>query len=226
MSDNQSRQRRATPDSSLGHKLGIAAAVATLVSLVIAAASFVYDRVDNRRTDSVAAPAPAPTGTVGAATPPSSATPSAPPSSADAEPYVKVHDVARWTIPAPRSSCGRTYADLDGDQPSSRVNSDNTADDELLYWQCSPVGLQLEKGLAMGRAPKKPPATGSACEAMARQDAVAANIEPGDLDARKDAFCIVTSQNNVAWLNLLAKETVANSDPNLVFRLVVWHPRG
>ncbi|MCA2216531.1 hypothetical protein [Jidongwangia harbinensis] len=215
----------------MGHKLGVAAAVATLVSLVIAAASFVYDRMDNRRAD------PAPAGPVGAAAPPPSSILPALPSSAPAAPapassapataesYVKVHDVARWTIPAPRSSCGRTYVDLDTEQPSSRVNSDNTEDDDLLYWQCSPVGLQLEKGQAMGRAPKKPPATGSACEAMARQDAVASNLEPGDLNPRKDAFCVVTGPGNVAWLNLLAKETVANSDPNLVFRLVVWHYR-
>jgi hypothetical protein len=129
-------------------------------------------------------------------------------------------------MPAPRSSCGRTFADLDGDIPRARVNDQDKPGDELFYWQCSPVGLQLQNGEAMGRAPRTPPATGAACATMAFQDAVASNLPPDDLTPRDDAFCVVTDQGNVAWLHLLAKEARPSSDPDLVFRLVVWHRAG
>jgi hypothetical protein len=205
------------PGTSTAHKIGVAAGVASILSLVVAGVSFVYDRLDNRAT-STAAPAPA------ASAPAAPAATTTPPASAPAaDSYVLAHDIARWTIPAPRSSCGRTYADLDGDQPRARVNSDDESGDELLYWHCSPVGLRPQNALAVGRAGKKRPATAAECAATAQQDAVAANIEPGDLTVREDAFCVITDQENVAWLNLVAKETASNSDPNLVFRLVVWH---
>jgi hypothetical protein len=207
-------------DPDISHRLGVAAAVATVLSLVVAGASFVYDRVDNRQAGS----APAPASPRSGVTP---TVPDRPPSSAQpaAEVFVKVHDVARWTMAAPRSSCGRTYADLDGALPAPRVNSDDEPGDELLYWQCSPVGLRRQQAAAMGRAGKTPPASATVCATTASQDAVAANLEPGDLDVRDDAFCIVTDEGNVAWLDLVAKEKTSNPFPNLVFRLVVWHRR-
>ncbi len=221
------QQTPARTGTGISHKIAVAAGVAGILGLFVATASFVYDRLDNREADgSPPTTAPTATSTTLPALPPAPTSPaSSPTPSAPADPFVKVHDIARWTIPAPRSSCGFTMADLDGDAPRARVNTDDQNGDELLYWHCSPVGLQLRNGQAMGRAEKDVPATGSACEARAQQDAVASNLEPDELDPRRTAFCVVTDEGNVAWLNLLAKEKTSNPDPNLVFRLVVWHRR-
>ncbi|MFB6718894.1 hypothetical protein ACFCV3_01990 [Kribbella sp. NPDC056345] len=48
------------------------------------------------------------------------------------------------------------------------------------------------------------------------------SIEPSDLKLDQ-SFCLVTDEENVAWLRLIKKEKASESpEPNLVFQFAVW----
>jgi hypothetical protein len=142
-------------------------------------------------------------------------TPSAPTSS-----YVLQPAIPALRIAAPRSSCGRTFVDLDG--PAVRVNGENEPGDDLMYWHCSQVGLQGQNAQYFGTAAKTRPSTAEQCVQLAKVSAVAGNLEPQDLKLDQ-SFCLLTDQENVVWLRLLKKEKrTSGDDPDLVFQMASW----
>lgn len=105
------------------------------------------------------------------------------------------------------------------------VNEDDRPGDDLMYWTCSPIGFQRQSAKYLGSATKTRPATAEQCAQLAKVSAVAGSIEPDDLKLDQ-AFCVVTDEENVAWLRLVKKvKNPSPNDPDLVFQFAVWKLR-
>ncbi|HEV7652689.1 MAG TPA: hypothetical protein VGP26_31425 [Actinophytocola sp.] len=145
---------------------------------------------------------------------PASASPTAPDSG-----YTMAINRQPITMGTPDVSCQMTLADLDSG--SVRVNGEDEDTDDLLYWHCSPVGLQRWNAQFMGNAPAQGPRDSQECAQFARSDAVSGSIEPKDLEVGQ-SFCVITDEENIASLKLTGKPRSGSEDPNLKFELTVW----
>lgn len=102
------------------------------------------------------------------------------------------------------------------------MNSDDKDGDDLMYWNCSPIGFQRHNARYLGAAGRTQPPTAEQCAQLARGGGVSGSIEPDDLRLDQ-AFCLVTDEENVAWMRLTKKEkTSSSSHPNLMFQIAVW----
>jgi hypothetical protein len=80
-----------------------------------------------------------------------------------------------------------------------------------------PHGLHAREATAFGTGPAERPRTAEECRNAAVTQAVT-EVDPVDM-APGDAFCVITDEDNVAWLRLVSKDGPWG---RLVFELVVW----
>ncbi|MFD3487253.1 serine/threonine-protein kinase [Streptomyces sp. NPDC058665] len=127
----------------------------------------------------------------------------------------KVVDKQPLTLPFPSSACGVNGVDLDVPE----TNDDITNANELEYGDCKSQQVEMG-GRNFGTGPPSRPSDHEECMAQARLEAV------GDMDAEEfrngQTFCVITDEENVAWLKFLGAQETNNLYPDLRFELTLW----
>jgi hypothetical protein len=130
---------------------------------------------------------------------------------------------APLTVAGPSASgCGSTGIDLD----TATVNAGTTSStDDLVYDDSRQCDLEIRKKNAQnfGTGPAQQPENAEECSQYAAVVSVVGTVKYNDLQPGQTAFCVITSEGNVAWMRLMEKlDRGGQSNPDLVFELTLW----
>ncbi|WP_412542405.1 hypothetical protein R8Z50_07860 [Longispora sp. K20-0274] len=192
-----------------------------VLSLAIAGVFFVY-REGGPASTQAATPTPPATSAPGA--PPGSAKPaSAAPATTGAGPgpaagYTRSFSRTRVTVPA--VNC---FAEIDLDTPAVAEGLNSLPGADLRFGAgsiCGPDQLQGQESKFFGHGPAAEP-TGAECAGAARAQASGPVLNRA-MTAGETAFCVITDQENVAWVQVT--EVSRETGHGLALAVTLWTP--
>ncbi|MFD3923008.1 hypothetical protein [Streptomyces sp. NPDC058595] len=127
----------------------------------------------------------------------------------------KTVDDEPLTLPYPGGACQHSTADFDVPEVHDDISNRN----ELDYSDCNSEEVTLQ-GKNFGTGPVTAPAGPAECIEQAQRRG-AGDKDPSDFQ-RGDTFCVITSENNVAWLKFTGSTDVGETHPDLHFKLTLW----
>ncbi|MGY0064507.1 hypothetical protein ACWY4P_50140 [Streptomyces sp. LZ34] len=128
---------------------------------------------------------------------------------------VKAVDRQQLTVPYPGGACQQSVVDLDVPEVHDDISNRN----EIGYSLCNSKEVSLA-GKNFGTGPSTPPASPAECIEQAQRRGTG-DKDPSDFH-RGDTFCVITSENNVAWLKFTGSTDVGDTLPDLHFELTLW----
>ncbi|GIG59496.1 hypothetical protein Lfu02_38680 [Longispora fulva] len=190
-------------------------AILGVLSLAIAGVFFVYREGGPAST---AAAVPTPTGAQPTAKAGPGAPPTGPSSPGTAAGYTQTFSRTRVTVPA--VNC---YAEIDLDTPAVAEGLNSLPGADLRFGAgsiCGPDQLQGQEAKFFGHGPAAEP-TGEQCAGAAKAQASGPVLNRA-MTAGETAFCVITDQENVAWVQVT--EVSRETGHGLALAVTLWTP--